>query len=283
LSSRCTRILAAIVMALPLAAHAADEPLWEAGLGIATVYLPDYRGSDHSRGYALPMPYFIYRGDFFKSDREGVRAAFYKDDRIDFHLSAGASLPISSDNNPVRAGMPDLKPSVELGPAMDWRLWRSGDRKTTLELRFPLRFAVTVESHPEYVGAQLSPNLNVDVTDPFGFAGWNLGMLTGPIFTDSRYNRHYYGVPAEFATSLRPEYAPKGGFGGWQFIAALSKRFPKYWVGGFLRYDTLQGAVYGESPLVTSKRYAAGGIAIAWILGESKERVPVDLKGRGVR
>jgi outer membrane scaffolding protein for murein synthesis (MipA/OmpV family) len=273
--------IAALLAAAPLACLAADEPLWEAGMGIATVYLPDYRGSDHSRGYALPFPYFVYRGDFFKSDREGVRGIFYKDDRFDLHLSAGASLPVESKNNPVRAGMPDLRPSVELGPAMDVRLWRSPDRKTTVEARFPLRFAVTVESHPEYIGAQFSPHLNLDVTDPLGVPGWNLGMLAGPVLTDARYNRHYYGVSAEFATPTRPEYTPPRGYGGMQFIVALSKRFPAFWVGGFARYDTLHGAVYDESPLVTSKRYAAGGVAIAWILGESKERVPVDLgKGR---
>jgi outer membrane scaffolding protein for murein synthesis (MipA/OmpV family) len=264
-----------------LAARGAEEPLWEAGMGVAAVYLPDYRGSDHSRGYALPFPYFVYRGDFFKSDREGVRGIFYKDDRVDLHLSAGASLPVESKNNPVRSGMPDLRPSVELGPAMDVRLWRSPDRKATVEARFPLRFAVTVESHPEYIGAQLSPHVNLDVTDPLGVPGWNLGMLAGPIFTDARYNRHYYGVSAEFATPTRPEYTPPRGYGGMQFIMALSKRFPAFWVGGFARYDTLHGAAYDESPLVTSKRYAAGGFAIAWILGESKEKVAVDLgKGR---
>ena len=71
-------------------------------------------------------------------------------------------------------------------------------------------------------------------------------------------------------------------YGGMQFIVALSKRFPSFWVGGFARYDTLHGAAYDESPLVTSKRYAAAGFAIAWILGESKERVAVD-PGKGGR
>jgi hypothetical protein len=60
-----------------------------------------------------------------------------------------------------------------------------------------------------------------------------------------------------------------------QFLAALSKRFPKYWVGGFVRYDTLNNAAFEQSPLVTTKKYFAAGFAISWILGESKERVPV--------
>ena len=61
---------------------------------------------------------------------------------------------------------------------------------------------------------------------------------------------------------------------------ALSKRFPKFWVGGFARYDSLRGAAFEESPLVTSKRYVATGFAISWILGESRERVAVDAFGQ---
>jgi hypothetical protein len=65
-----------------------------------------------------------------------------------------------------------------------------------------------------------------------------------------------------------------------QFLMALSKRYPKFWVGGFARYDTLRGAAFEESPLVTSRHYAAGGIAISWILGESRERVATDAFGQ---
>jgi len=60
-----------------------------------------------------------------------------------------------------------------------------------------------------------------------------------------------------------------------QFLAALSKRFPKFWVGGFVRYDTLKNAVFEQSPLVTSKSYFAGGFAVSWIFSESKQRVEV--------
>ena len=61
-----------------------------------------------------------------------------------------------------------------------------------------------------------------------------------------------------------------------QFLVALSKRFPGYWIGGFARYDTLKGAVFADSPLVTSKHYVAAGIGISWILGRSSTRVQVD-------
>ena len=270
---------ALIAMALALAsscAFARDEPLWEAGLGVAALTFPDYRGSSESQGYALPAPYFVYRGDFFKADRHGVRGVFFKDDRFDLNLSVGASLPVDSSENIARQGMPDLKPSIELGPSLDVTLWRSADTRLKLDLRLPTRLAFTVESHPQFIGGQFFPHLNVDIHDPLGFRGWNLGVQAGPVFTDARYNRYFYEVTPAFATAERAAFnGPGGGYAGTQFLMALSKRYPGFWVGGFARYDTLKGAVFEDSPLVTSKRYVAAGIAISWIFKESAVRVPV--------
>lgn len=263
----------------PLPAAAREEPLWEAGMGVAALHFPEYRGSSRSRTYALPSPYFVYRGDIFKADRHGMRGLFFKSDRVDLNMSIGASLPVDSSDNPLREGMPDLKPSFELGPSLEVLMWRSADRRAKVELRFPVRGAITVESDPRFVGTQFFPHANIDVAGPFGQAGWNLGMLAGPVFTDSRYNRHYYGVSREHATPTRREYQPGAGYAGMQFIAALSKRFPRFWVGGFVRYDTLRSAEFAASPLVDSKRYLAGGFGISWIFAESSRLVPVEPGG----
>ena len=272
-------LAAALLGAQAPAALPAEEPLWEAGAGITVLDFPDYRGSKQSRAYVLPFPYFIYRGEFLRQDRNGLRGIFFRNDAFDLNVSVGASLPVESSKNEAREGMPDLKASVEFGPSLDVRLWEAHDRRARLELRMPLRGAVTVESHPRFIGGQFSPHLNLDVADPLGQHGWNLGMLAGPVFTDGRYNRHYYEVADEFATPQRPAYTTGGGYAGMQYIVALSKRYPRFWVGGFARYDTLAGSVFESSPLVTSKHYIAGGIGIAWILGESKERVPVNPLG----
>jgi outer membrane protein len=282
---RIARIAPAFVaMALlspPAMSQLKDEPLWEAGLGVAGLYFPHYRGSDQSRAYALPAPYFVYRGEFLKADRHGVRGIFFKNDRVDLNLSVGASLPVSSDDNDARAGMSDLKPSVEGGPTHDNKKLRSVERRNKLDLRLPLRGAVTVESDPRFIGGQFFPHLNLDVQDPAGFSGWNLGLLAGPVFTDARYNRYFYNVDRADATASRAAYeSPGGGYAGMQFLVALSKRFPKFWVGGFARYDALHGAEFEDSPLVTSKKYFASGIGISWILGESKVRVPALDLGR---
>jgi hypothetical protein len=56
---------------------------------------------------------------------------------------------------------------------------------------------------------------------------------------------------------------------------SLSKRFPRYWVGAFVRYDTLSGASFADSPLVRSNSYWAAGIGIAWMIGKSSRMVDV--------
>jgi outer membrane scaffolding protein for murein synthesis (MipA/OmpV family) len=269
-------LLAALAAAsLACDVSARDEPLWELGLGVAGVHFPDYRGSSHERNYALPAPYVVYRGDIVQADRGGLRGRIARSENLDLTLSAGASLPVHSKDNPARAGMPDLKPSVELGASLNWTLLGTRDTRVKLDARFPARLAMTVESSPQFIGGQFFPHLNLDVHDPLGFGGWNLGLVAGPVFTDKRYNRYFYEVDPRYATASRPAYSPDGGYGGMQFLAALSKRFPKYWVGGFVRYDTLTNAAFESSPLATTKKYFAAGFAISWILGESKERVPV--------
>lgn len=273
---------AAILSVIAMPIHA-SEPLWEAGIGVAALSLPDYRGSDQSRLYAFPLPYFVYRGELLKADRQGLRGIFFKTDRVDLNMSVGASLPVDSSRNDARNAMPDLKPSVQIGPSLDATLWRSADRRMKFDLRLPVRGAITVASHPSYVGMQFYPHLNLDVRDPGDSRGWNLGLQAGPVITDARNNRYFYSVPPEFATAQRRAYEPGGGYGGTQFVAAVSKRFPKFWAGAFVRYDTLRGAVFQDSPLVTSNRYVAGGFGISWVIGESSRRVEVDELGERTR
>jgi outer membrane scaffolding protein for murein synthesis (MipA/OmpV family) len=276
-TARLAIALAGAALACPaLASPGPDqEPLWEAGLGVGGVYFPDYRGSSQSRAYVLPAPYFVYRGRFLQADRNGVRGVFAGNDRVDLNVSLGASLPVNSSHDNARAGMSDLKGTVEAGPSLEVKLWEAEGERARLELRMPVRGAVTIESSPRYVGAQFYPHLNLDTTGSGNLEGWHLGLTAGPVFTNASYNRYFYEVTPPDATPERPAYAPGGGYAGAEFLAAFSKRFPSYWVGGFVRYDSLRGATFAASPLVTSKNYFAAGIAISWIVGESSERVPV--------
>jgi MipA family protein len=254
-------------------ARAEDKPLWELGAGVAALSFPDYRGSDETRHYVLPVPYFVYRGEVVKADRYGIRSILFDSGDVEINASAGASFPVDSEKNETRRGMPNLKPTVELGPAATVTLWRSADRARKLTLRLPIRAGFTVESSSEYIGLLFSPRINLDVENVGGFAGWNLGLLASPAYGDRRFHRHFYSVAPEFATPARVAYEGRAGYGGTEFLAALSKRFSNYWVGGFVRYDSLAGAAFENSPLVKTHRYFAAGIAVAWVFVESSQRV----------
>jgi outer membrane protein len=268
-------VAAAMVAALPRAARPAELPLWEAGAGVAVLDFPDYRGSDERHTLVLPIPYLVYRGDFLKADRDSIRGQLYKDDRLDLHLSVNGSIPVNSSDNAARQGMPDLDPTLEIGPNLTVMLLRSDT--THLNLRFPLRAVIATDlQHARDEGWIFAPQINVDFYDRFPGPGWNFGLAAGPVFANSRYHNYFYGVAPQFATPQRPAYEAGGGYAGMQWIAALSKRYPSYWVGGFVRADTLSGAVFEDSPLVRQKDGYSVGIAAAWVFSRSSKLVNTD-------
>ena len=256
-------------------AHAEQLPLWEIGAGLAVLNLPDYRGSDVTNTYVLPVPYIRYRGEYLKADRDGFRGILFDSEKLELNISLNGSLPADSDDNPAREGMADLETTLEIGPSVDWQLWRSPDRKMKLAFRVPLRAAITLESSPQHIGWQLWPNLKLDVTDPLGYSGWDFDIQAGPNFSDREYNAYFYSVGPADVTDFRPAYEASAGYSGAQVSMSLTRRFPRYWVGGFLRYENLSGAVFEDSPLVDRGSALSVGFALSWVFGESSKRVEV--------
>ncbi|HXE37572.1 MAG TPA: MipA/OmpV family protein [Azonexus sp.] len=274
---RMARLAAACLAVSAFSAQADEErPLWEIGAGVAAFSFPMYRGSDQTHNFLMPVPHFTYHGDFFKADRQGIRGSLFDSDRVDLTVSLALSPPVASEDIKARNGMSDLKATFEIGPELDFTFWRSENRARFVKLLMPLRAAFTVEGSPKDIGLVFHPKLNMDITDLPGLPGWNLGTLAGPLFGDKRQHAYYYSVAPQFATATRPAYEAQAGYAGMQYLVALSKRFPKYWVGSFVRYDNLTGATFEDSPLVRQKDYFAAGIAITWILGESSTRVMVN-------
>lgn len=274
--ARCTSLMLALALPAIHARAAGEKPLWEIGAGVSALTLPAYRGSDQTNNFILPIPFFTYHGDFFKADRHGIRGSFFDTDRVDLTVSLALSPPMGSNDIPIRTGMPDLKATFEVGPQVDLTLWRSENRARFLKLLMPLRAALTVEGSPEGVGWVFSPTLNVDITDLPGMPGWNLGLLAGPLFGSQRQNAYYYSVAPQYATPARPTYEAPSGYAGMHYTMGMSKRFPNFWLGAFLRYGNLSGARFEDSPLVVQKDSLGAGVALSWIFGESSTRVMVD-------
>lgn len=276
-ASRTAALLATSLAGLFVSAFASTEkPLWEAGIGVGAMSFPAYRGADQRASFWLPVPYLVYHGQVLKSDRHGTRAQLFESDRINLTISAALSPPVSSRKILAREGMPDLAASFEVGPQIDFTLWQSDTRARHLKLQLPLRAAFSLEHQPKSLGWVFHPKLNLDLTDQPYLAGWNLGLQAGPLWGDKRQHRYFYGVTAPYANASRPAYEAGGGFAGMQYLTSISKRYGDHWVGAFVRYDNLNGARFVDSPLVRSRSYAAIGVAVSWILGESTTRVLID-------
>jgi len=273
LSLRTVSLGLALALASASALAEKTEPLWEVGAGVATFSFPAYRGSDETKQFVLPAPYFVYRGEFLRADRDGLRARLFASDRVNLTVSAALSPPATSDNIEARVGMPDLRASFEVGPQLDLTLWRGENRSRTLKLLLPLRTAYTLERSPQHMGLVFHPKLNLDMGDMPALRGWNVGMQAGPLFGDRRQHDYYYGVDPAFATADRPAYSAGAGYAGMQYLLGVSRRYPSHWVGAFLRYDSLSGARFVDSPLVRDRSYFAAGVAVTWIFGQSATRV----------
>ena len=268
-------LCAAVCLGLSQPSAAETVPQWELGAAVAGLLLPDYRGSDEVRSYLLPLPYIIYRLEWIRADRTGIRSTLLDREEAEVNLSLSATPPVRSKNNRAREGMSDIKPMVEFGPSLDIHLWRGDGRRYKLDVRVPVRSAFTVETHPRDAGVSLSPTLNFDIAG-IGGRPWQLGMVAGPIFATRRQHKYFYGVSENDARPDRPAFDAHGGYAGLQFLVALSRQFEKAWFGAYARYDTLRGAVFEDSPLVRRNHYVSAGFAIAWVPLRSSRMIERD-------
>jgi len=242
------------------------------GAGVFPSTFPAYRGSDDQQYYLLPFPYVVYRGEFLRVDREGMRARLFDTDRVELNVSVNGAIPVNSDDSKARNGMPDLDPTFEIGPSLNVVLARPSERHT-LKLKLPVRSVIATDlDSTEQAGWIFSPHLNLDSRDVFG--SWNTGLSLGPLFGNRKYHAYYYEVAPEFATPSRPAYSASGGYSGTLVIASLSRRFENVWMGGFVRYDNLSGAVFDDSPLVETQHSVMAGFAVAYILKKSSAPAP---------
>jgi outer membrane protein len=118
--------------------NAEELPLWEAGLGFTGLSIPDYRGSDERHGYFWPIPYLIYRGDILRVDRKGMYGLFYHSQRLELNISLDGGVPVKSDRNSARIGMPDLDPTIQIGPSIEVCLVKDCDADRAVQLRIPV-------------------------------------------------------------------------------------------------------------------------------------------------
>ncbi len=267
-------LLAAGLLCATVAARAELQPLWELGLGVAVLDWPLYRGAAERRSFLLPAPYLQYRGRFLQVERDRVRGLLWQQGPWELDLSVNGAVPVSSRDSEARQGMPDLDPTLEIGPSLNVRLHDDARRHGRLDLRLPVRAVHAVGfGRFEQVGWLAQPQLNLDL--PALLPGWSLSLQGSLLYGDRGYHAYFYDVAPAYATATRPAYAAPGGFAGRQLLLATSRRWGHWWFGGFLKWDDVGSAAFADSPLVQRTHAVAAGFMLARVLAQSERLVEV--------
>ncbi|EXJ16241.1 putative outer membrane protein [Imhoffiella purpurea] len=258
---------------MAVTAHADREPLWEIALGGGALTLPDYRGSGRSNTYAYPFVLPYYRGEVLKSDENGIRGLFFESDRIKLDVSLDGTVPAASSDDPARHGMDDLDPTFQIGPMFRYLVWGRGNRNRSLSLDLPVRAAFAVGSSFKHIGYTAYPHLTYRQDLDLLGRDWRIRLSGGPMFGSESHHDYFYRVSGRDARPDRPVYDPDAGYGGVRLIGTLYHRRGDFLVNLYAMYDSVEGAVFHDSPLVRRDSGATFGFLVSWFLFKSDRTV----------
>jgi len=250
-------------------AQAANEhlPLWELGVGFGAFSTPQYMGSDerYTLPFAFPLP--IYRGERWWLDRGGLRGRLFSSDRLSLDLSLSGGLPVKNSNK-ARQGMPRLHLTGEIGPRLNWSLYR--EQGHDLRLMLPWRAAINTQGR--FIGALTEPEFQYIYQAPMhdGYLRWKLGI--GALHGSQRYNDNYYGVTTAYATANRPAYQARSGLHS--VFARVSVRYPlthEWQLFLSSRVRSLANGVVKDSPLVRQNTYTTIAVGAIWMFAHAEE------------
>lgn len=226
------------------------HPLLEVGAGFGYADLPQYEGSRERRSVALPFPTVIYRGDYVRADEDGgLRSRLKFSDRFEVNASFGLSLPVDSDQIEVRESMPDLDPLLEIGPGFIYHILGSTpERPYTLSINFAARYTFTTDLDlTQARGWVLNPIAysRIKINDKF-----SAFLSVSQKWAEKDYQRYYYDVPEEYATSDRSPYTASGGILStrWASFLAYQPTDKMAWATGLI-YFNYANAANRDSPL----------------------------------
>ena len=235
----------------------ASEPLWELGVGVAGFRFDDYRGSDQSNTYLLPLPFFVYRGPL-PARRPRRRA------RDPVRRPAGSTSTSAS----ARRCRPRARTTRRAAACPTWpapsRSARtstsSSGRRATGTLKVDLRLPRARGDHARALAARDRPDLLAQPEPrhqrPARQREPRLARRAAVRATSATTS-----TSTASPRSSRPRAGPPtrrpGGYAGWRATTAFSRRFGNAWLGAFVRYDNLHGAVFAPSPLVRKRNHTS--------------------------
>ena len=236
-------------------------PLWELGGVALGVSQSAYPGADQQVNRALALPYFVYRGDVLRADRDttGIRAM--KTETFELDVGFAGAFGAGTETIEARQGMRKLGTMVELGPRLKWDLG-AGPAGGRLSAEFPARAVLDLSDKAAHRGWSLEPKLTYSNRTA---SGWRYSASVSAIVADTRLAQTFYEVRSSEATAARPAYRAEGGLVSWRFGTAFSRSLARDWnLFGFARLETVAGAANESSPLVRRSSGASVGVGVAY-------------------
>jgi len=242
---------------------AKTKPSFEFGLGIGSLYYPNYIGSKTTQILTLPLPYIRYRGKYIRIDEDGLSGKLFGINGLRLDVSVSGSLPASSDKDGVRSGMPDLELAGEVGPKLVYNIYEKG--VSLLEFELDLRATLSTDFNAiHYRGLNSNPQLKYSLN----YSAFEWTFRTGILLSDSVYNDYYYGVASQYVNANRPLYETQNGYSGVRNRVGVTYKKESWWGGAFLSHHDIRGASFEDSPLVETKDSVFFGASIAYIFYE---------------
>lgn len=225
--------------------------------------LPEYSGSPDDFQFIFPFPYLYYRDESLTIDRRAISDKLYTQGDFSLSLSATGSIPVDSNDDSLRAGMPDLGWVGELGPSLEYKL------SDELAIAWQIRKATGIHNGSlENVGWRSSAVLTWQrVLFPnFKYGEINFSSQLAIDYGDKRYHQYYYGVDSEYQTASRARYNSRSGLANAGLSAGITWRYQQLWLGMYIKHINLSLAANKKSPLLVEHNQTSFGLAFAWIL-----------------
>jgi outer membrane protein len=259
------------LLAGPALAIAQDKtalPLWELGLFGGAVSQQAYPGSDQQVNRALVLPWFIYRGEYLRADRNNLGLRAFKSSEIELDIGVSGAFGSNANNLRARSNMPDLGTLIEFGPRLTWKLGDAVGGRWRVEL--PLRGVFDLSDGVAQRGLTFEPELQFDRRT---VNGWNYSTSVSVVFANRKLADTFYGVANRYATATRPAYTAESGLIAWRLSASASRALGPDWrLFGFARLQTVGGSANRGSPLVRQTTGASIGMGVAYTWKQSQQR-----------
>lgn len=252
-----------------LAQDTSAPPLWELGGVAVGVSQQAYPGSDQQVNKALVLPFFIYRGEWLRADRDTVGIRALKTPSFELDVGIAGTFGAGSGALEARQGMRELGTLVEFGPRLKWNLGMApgGGR---LRAEIPLRAVFDLSDQVAHKGLSFEPKM---VYERQSSNGWRYSASVGAVVADTKLVQTLYEVSSAEVTALRPAYSAKSGLVAWRLGTSFSRSLDRDWsLFGFARLDTVAGAANEASPLVRQTTGATLGLGLSYTWMRSERR-----------